>query len=148
MPLIDQVQKDLVAAMKSKEEARLSTLRMMKTALQKHAVDSMKPLDEKTEQQILRSLLKQRTDAAEMFRTGGRVELAEKEEAERAMIQTYLPAAASEAEIDLAINEAMAETRATTARQMGLVMKAANAKLAGKNVDGKLLSEKVKSRLS
>ncbi|MGI8988770.1 MAG: GatB/YqeY domain-containing protein [Bryobacteraceae bacterium] len=148
MPLIDQVQKDLVAAMKSKDEARLSTLRMMKTALQRHAVDSMKPLDEQTEQQILRRLAKERRDAADMYRVGGRVEMAEKEEAERTMIQTYLPTAASEAEIDAAIAEALSETGATTAKQMGLVMKAANAKLAGKNVDGKLLSEKVKSRLA
>ena len=148
MPLIDQVQKDLVSAMKAKDEARLSTLRMMKTALQKYQVDTMKQLDEKAEQQILRSLVKQRTDSAEMFRTGGRVEMAEKEEAERAMIQSYLPAAASDEEIDAAIVAALTESGATSAKQMGMVMKAAQAKLAGKNVDGKVLSEKVKARLT
>ncbi len=147
MPLIDQVQKDLVSAMKAKDEARLSTIRMMKSALQKHAIDSMKPLDEAAERQILKSLVKQRTDSAEMFRKGGRPELAEKEEAERTLIESYLPAAASEDEVDAAIAAAIAETGATGAKQMGLVMKAAQARLSGKNVDGKALSEKVKARL-
>jgi hypothetical protein len=96
----------------------------------------------------LRSLVKQRTDAAEMFRKGGRVELAEKEEAERVMIESYLPAAASPEEIDSAIAAALSETGATSAKQMGLVMKAAQTKLAGKNVDGRQLSEMVKARLA
>lgn len=148
MPLIDQVQKDLVSAMKAKDEARLSTLRMMKSALQKQIVDTMKPLDEAAERQILKSLVKQRTDSAEMFRKGGRPELAEKEEWERTLIESYLPAAASEGDLDAAIAAAIAETGATSAKQMGLVMKAAQAKLAGKNVDGKALSEKVKALLA
>ncbi len=147
MPLIDQVQKDLVSAMKTKDEARLSTLRMMKTALQKQTIDTMKPLDEAAERQILKSLVKQRTDSAEMFRKGGRPELADKEEWERTLIESYLPAAASEEDVDAAIAAAIAETGATTAKQMGLVMKAAQARLTGKNVDGKALSEKVKARL-
>ncbi|MDQ6699152.1 MAG: GatB/YqeY domain-containing protein [Acidobacteriota bacterium] len=148
MPLIDQVQKDLVSAMKTKDEARLSTLRMMKTALQKQTIDTMKPLDEAAERQILKSLVKQRTDSAEMFRKGGRPELADKEEWERTLIESYLPAAASEEDVDAAIAAAIDETGATSAKQMGLVMKAAQAKLAGKNVDGKALSEKVKARLA
>ena len=148
MPLIDQIQKDMVAAMKSKEEARLSALRMIKAALMKLKVDSPKPLDEAAEMQVLKQLIKQRVDAAEMFRKGGRPEQAEKEEAEKTLIESYLPAGATEQEIDAAIAEAMAETGATSIKQMGVVMKAAQARLQGKTVDGKLLSDKVKSKLS
>ena len=97
---------------------------------------------------MLKSLVKQRTDAAEMFRKGGREELAVKEEGERVLIEAYMPAAASEEEIESAIAAAMAETGATSAKQMGLVIKAAQAKLAGKTVDGKSLSDKVKERLA
>jgi uncharacterized protein len=147
MPLIDQVQQDMVAAMKARAEARLSALRMIKAALMKAKVDSPKPLDEAAEMQLLKQLIKQRIDAADMFRKAGRTEQADKEEAERALIETYLPASASEAEIDAAIEAAFAETGATTIKQMGVVMKAAQAKLAGKTIDGKLLSDKVKARL-
>jgi uncharacterized protein len=148
MPLLDQVQKDMVAAMKARDEARLSALRMIKAALQKHAVDSMKPLDEASEMQILKSLVKQRTDAAEMFRKGNRPELADKEEAERTLIESFLPAGASEEEIESAISAAIAETGVTSVKQMGVVMKATQAKLKGKTVDGKTLSEKVRARVS
>jgi uncharacterized protein len=148
MPLIDQIQKDMVAAMKSKEEARLSALRMIKAALMKQKVDSPKPIDEAVEMQILKQLIKQRVDAAEMFRKGGRPEQADKEDAEKILIESYLPAGASEAEIDAAIAEAMAETGAASIKQMGLVMKAAQSRLQGKTVDGKLLSDKVKAKLS
>jgi uncharacterized protein len=147
MPILDQLQKDLVAAMKAREEARLSALRMIKSALQKTHVDSPKPLDDAAEQQILKILVKQRIDAAEMFRKAGREEQAQKEEAEKKIIESYLPAAASEEEMLSAVESAIAETGATTAKQMGLVMKAAQAKLAGKTVDGKFISEKVKARL-
>ena len=148
MPLLERIQKDMIAAMKAKDEARLSAVRMIKTALKKLEVDSMKPLDEATEMQVLNSLIKQRTESAEMFRKGGRPELADKEEAERALIESYMPAPATPEEIDRAIAEAMAETQVTTPKQMGVVMKAAQARLAGKRVDGKVLSEKVRSRLS
>jgi len=148
MPILDQLQKDIVAAMKAREEARLSALRMIKSALQKAHVDSTKPMDDAADQQVLKSLMKQRTDAAEMFRKGGREDMAEKEEAERKIIESYLPAGASEEDMQAAIDAAIAETGATSAKQMGLVMKAAQAKLAGKTVDGKFLSEKVKARLS
>lgn len=137
----------MVAAMKAKDEARLNAIRMIKAALQKQQIDSMKPLDDAGEQQILKQLVKQRTDAAEMFRKGGRPEQAEKEEAERVLIQSYMPAEASEDEIAQAIDAALAETGTTSIKQMGVVMKAAQAKLAGKRVDGKALSEKVRSRL-
>ena len=148
MPLIDQVQQDMVAAMKSKQEARLSAIRMIKAALMKAKVDSPKPLDEAAEMAILKSLIKQRIDAAEMFRKAGREEQAAKEDAERALIEGYLPAGATEAEIDAAIAEAMAETGVTSLKQMGVVMKAAQARLQGKTVDGKALSEKVRSKLT
>ena len=147
MPLLDPLQKDLVAAMKAKDEARLSAVRMIKTALQKAHVDSAKPLDDAADQQILKSLVKQRTEAAEMFRKGGREESALKEEAEKLIIESYLPAAATEEETLAAIDAAIAETGATNAKQMGLVMKAVQAKLAGKTIDGKLISEKVKAKL-
>jgi uncharacterized protein YqeY len=147
MPLIDQVQQEMVAAMKSGDAARLSALRMLKAALMKRKVDSPKPIDEAAEIQVLKILINQRVDAANMYRQAGRVEQAEKEEAEKALLEAYLPAGASEAEIDAAVDAAMAETGATSIKQMGLVMKAAQAKLAGKTVDGKALSDKVRSRL-
>lgn len=148
MPLIDQVQQEMVAAMKSKDAARLSALRMLKAALMKQKVDSPKPLDEAAEMQVLKILIKQRMDAAEMFRKAGRIESAESEETEKAMLETYLPAGASEEEVDAAIAGAMAETGATSIKQMGVVMKAVQAKLTGKTVDGKSLSDKVRSKLS
>jgi len=147
MALLEQVQADMVAAMKARDDARLNALRMIKAALQKHQVDSMKPLDDPSEQQIMKQLVKQRTDAADMFRKGGREEQARKEEAERALIESYMPAEAGEEDIVLAVDAALAETGATSAKQMGVVMKAVQAKLAGKRVDGKALSEKVRSRL-
>jgi uncharacterized protein len=152
MPILDQLQKDLVAAMKAKEEARLSAIRMIKTALQKATADSPKPLDDaeqdKRDQQILKILVKQRIDAAEMFRKAGREEQALKEEAEKKIVESYLPAAASEEEMLAAVESAIAETGATASKQMGVVMKAVQAKLVGKTVDGKFISEKVKARLT
>ena len=148
MTLVERVQQDMVAAMKDRAEARLSALRMIKAALMKQKVDSPKPLDEAAEMQVLKSLIKQRIDAAEMYRKAGRAEQAEKEEAEKALIETYLPAGASEVEIHAAIAEALAETGANTPKQMGLVMKAVQEKLKGKTIDGKGLSEKVRAKLS
>lgn len=148
MALLDRVQKDMVTAMKEKDEARLSTVRMIKSALMKEKVDSMKELDEAAEMKVLNSLIKQRREAAEMFRQGGRAELAAKEESEGKLIESYMPAGASDAEIEAAIAAALSETGITSAKQMGVVMKAAQAKLAGKRVDGKALSEKVRARLS
>jgi uncharacterized protein YqeY len=148
MPLLDQIQKDIIAAMKGREEARLDALRMIKTALKKHEIDSMKPLDEATELQILNTLIKQRKEASEMFRKGNRPELADKEDAEQKLIETYMPSAPTEEEVDAAIAAAMAESGITSLKQMGVVMKAAQAKLAGKRVDGKALSERVRSKLT
>ncbi len=148
MALLDRIQTDMVAAMRAKEENRLNAIRMIKAALKKHEVDSMKPLDEATELQVLSTLIKQRREAAEMFRKGGRAELAEKEDAELKLIESYMPAAPSDQEIEAAIAAAIAETGVTSQKQMGAVMKATQAKLAGKRVDGKALSEKVRARLS
>ena len=148
MALLDQIQTDMVAAMRAKDEMKLNAIRMIKAALKKHEVDSMKPLDEATELQILGTLIKQRREAAEMFRKGDRAELADKEEAELKLIESYMPAAPSDQEIDDAIAAALAETGVTAVKQMGMVMKATQARLAGKRVDGKALSEKVRARLS
>jgi uncharacterized protein YqeY len=148
MPLLERVQTEMVEAMKAKDEARLGALRMIKAALKKHEVDTMKPLDESTEMQVLNTLIKQRRESAEMFRKGGREELAAKEEAELRLIEGYMPAAPSEEDVERAVSEAIAETGANSARQMGQVMNAARAKLAGKRIDGKALSDKVKARLS
>jgi uncharacterized protein YqeY len=148
MALLERIQTDLVAAMRAKDEARLGTIRMIKTALKKHEIDSMKPLDEATELQLLNTLVKQRRESADMFRKGGRPDLADKEEAELKQIEEYMPSAPTDAEVEDAISAALAETGATSAKQMGLVMKAAQAKLAGKRVDGKVLSEKVKAKLA
>jgi uncharacterized protein YqeY len=148
MALMDRVQKDMVEAMKAHEATRLDALRMLKTALMKHKVDSMKELDEQSELQILNMLVKQRHESADMFRKGNRTELADKEEAELKIIESYMPSAPTEAEIDAAIAAAMAEAGTPTIKQMGVVMKAAQAKLAGKRVDGKALSDRVRAKLS
>ncbi len=148
MSLLDTVQKDMVEAMKAKDEARLGALRMIKTALKKQEVDSMKPLTEQAEMQIMGTLLKQRHESADMFRQGGRPELAIKEEAEIRIIESYLPAAPTAEELDAAVAAAIAETGATSQKQMGAVMKAVNSHLTGKRADGKVVSELVKAKLS
>jgi uncharacterized protein YqeY len=148
MALIDQIQKDMVVAMKASEQARLDALRMIKAALMKYKVDNAKPIDEAVELQILGTLIKQRRESADIFRKNNRPELADKEESELKLIESYMPAAPTAEEIDAAIAEAMAESGTTSLKQMGVVMKAAQAKLAGKRVDGKALSEIVRSKLS
>ncbi len=148
MALVDQIDKDLVAAMKAKEELRLSVLRMMKTALKLKQSETGKALDDTQALAVFRTLMKQRRDSAEQFRAGGREEMAAKEEAEIKIVESYLPAAASDEDIDAAVAAALAETGITTVKEMGKVMKAAMARLAGKNADGKRVSEKVKAKLS
>ena len=148
MPLLDKIQKDMIDAMKAKDESRLGALRMIKTALKKQEIDSMKPLNEASEMQVLNTLVKQRRESADLFRKGGRDELAQKEEAEVGIIESYLPAAPTSDEIEAAVAAAIAETGASSSKQMGAVMKAAQAKLAGKRVDGKALSDLVKQKLS
>jgi hypothetical protein len=151
MPLIDQIQKDIVAAMKAREEQRLSTLRMVKTALKNKEIERMAPLDDRESQQVLATLIKQRKDSIEQFTRGGRQEMADKEAAEIKLIETYLPKAAGEEEIEAGVRAAIAEiTPAPTMKDMGSVMKAAMARFsgAGMRVDGKAVSEAVKKELS
>jgi hypothetical protein len=151
MPLIDQIQKDIVAAMKAKEEERLSCLRMVKTALKNKEIDKMAPLDDKESQQVLSTLIKQRKDSIEQFTKGGRQEMADKEAAEIKLIETYLPKAAGEDEIVAGVRAVIAEmSPAPTMKEMGNVMKAAMARFAasGMRVDGKVVSETVKKELA
>ena len=147
MSLIERIQSDMVEAMKAKQELRLSVVRAIKTALMKYKADNMKEADEATGQLLLKTLGKQRIDSMEQFTSAGRPELAGKEAAELAIIESYLPQKASAEELEAAVAQAMAETGASSKTQMGLVMKAAQAKLAGKNVDGKALSELIKAKL-
>jgi len=147
MPLVEQIDKDLIAAMKAKEELRLSVLRMMKTALKLKQTQTGNPLDDTQAVAVFRILVNQRHDSAEQFRKGGREEMAAKEEAEIKILESYLPAGASDEEIDAAVAAALTETGITSVKEMGKVMKAAMAKLAGKNADGKRVSEKVKAKL-
>jgi uncharacterized protein len=150
MSLVDQIQKDIVTAMKAKEEARLSTLRMVKSALHLKAVEKMSPLDDKESQAVLATLIKQRKDSVEQFTKGGRQEMADKEAAEIVVIESYLPKAAGEAEIVAGVKAAIAEMGAPTMKEMGTVMKNAMAKFnaAGMRVDGKVVSEIVKKELA
>jgi hypothetical protein len=151
MPLIDQIQKDIVAAMKARDEHRLSALRMVKTALKNKEVEKMAPLDDKESQQVLSTLIKQRKDSIEQFTKGGRQEMADKEAAEIKLIETYLPKAAGEEEIVAGVKAVIAEmTPAPTMKDMGTVMKAAMTRFAaaGMRVDGKLVSEAVKKELA
>jgi uncharacterized protein YqeY len=148
MSLVETIQKDLTDAMRAKDELRLSVLRMVKSAIKYKETEKMRPLDETESIQILQTLVKQRKESIEQFAKGGRQDLADKETKELAIVETYLPAGASEAEMDAAISKAIAETNANSMKQMGAVVKAAKAALEGKVVDGKALSDRVRSRLS
>jgi uncharacterized protein YqeY len=151
MPLIDQIQKDIVAAMKAREEQKLSTLRMVKTALKNREIDKMAPLDDKESQQVLSTLIKQRKDSVEQFTKGGRQEMADKEAAEITLIEAYLPKEAGEAEIVAGVRAAIVDmTGPLTMKDMGAVMKATMARFAetGMRVDGKVVSEAVKRELA
>lgn len=147
MSIVERVEKDLVAALKAQQALKLSVLRMMKAALMNKKVELGKVLDDREALAVLRTLVKQRHESAEAFRRGRRDDLADKEEAEIKIVENYLPAAASEEEIDAAVAAAIAETGASTSKDLGKAMKAAMAKLAGKNVDGKRVNEKVRARL-
>lgn len=150
MPLIDQIQKDIVTAMKAREEQRLSTLRMVKTALKNKEIEKMAPLDDKESQQILSTLIKQRKDSIEQFTKGGRQEMADKEAAEIGIIEAYLPKAASEEEVVAGVRVVIAEMNAPSMKDMGTVMKNVMARFAGAGirVDGKVVSDVVKRELA
>jgi uncharacterized protein YqeY len=150
MGLSDQIQKDITTAMKARDEARLSTLRMVKSALKNREVEKMAPLDDKESQQVLSTLIKQRKDSVEQFTKGGRQEMADKEAAEIVLIESYLPKAAGEAEIAAGVKAVIAEMGSPAMKDMGTVMKNAMAKFAaqGMRVDGKVVSDAVKKELS
>jgi len=150
MGLSDQIQKDIITAMKARDEARLSTLRMVKTALKNREIEKMAPLDDKESQQVLGTLIKQRKDSVEQFTKGGRQEMADKEAAEIVLIESYMPKAAGEAEIIAGVKAAIAEMGSPTMKDMGTVMKTAMAKFSaqGMRVDGKVVSEAVKKELA
>jgi hypothetical protein len=147
MSLKDQIIKDMTASMKAKDAARTSTLRMVKAALQNREIEKGGPLDEDELMKLLRSLVKQRRDSVEQYQKGGRQDLVDKEQAEIAVIESYLPQGASRAEIEQAVSETISETGATSMKDMGAVMKAVMNRLAGKNADGRTVGETVKSKL-
>jgi uncharacterized protein YqeY len=148
MSLKETIISDLTAAMKAKDAGKVSTLRMVKANIMNRQIEKGGELDETEITNALRSLVKQRRDSIEQYKNGGRTELAEKEAAEIAIIEVYLPQAATPAEIEEAVAAAVVETGASTMKDMGAVMKATLARLAGKAADGRIVSDLVRSKLS
>jgi uncharacterized protein len=150
MSLIEKIQQDITAAMKARDEQRLSTLRMVKTALKNREIEKMGPLEEKESQAVLSMLIKQRKDSVEQFLKGGRKEMADKEAAEIKLIETYMPTAAGEEEIVAGVKAVITEMGSPTMKDMGTVMKNSMARFqaAGLRVDGKMVSELVKRELT
>jgi uncharacterized protein YqeY len=147
MALNDQVSADIAAAMKARDSARLSALRMLKAAVMNKSVEKGRDLEDAEVLQVVASLVKQRRDSIEQFANAGRTDLVDKETGELAVLQTYLPPSATPEEINAAVAEAVAETGATSAKDLGKVMKAVMPKLAGKNADGKAVNEAVRRTL-
>jgi uncharacterized protein len=147
MGLVQQISDDITAAMRNKDQGRLMPLRMAKAALMNREVERGRALDEGEAQQVLVQLIKQRRDSAEQFTAGGREELAAKERAEIGVLEAYLPPPADPADIERAVDEAIAETGAASARDVGKVMKAVMPKLAGRPADGKAVNELVRKKL-
>jgi uncharacterized protein YqeY len=148
MTLVDQIAHDITNAMKARDAARLSALRMVKAALMNSEVAKGRPLEEAEAQQVLASLIKQRRDSIEQFKGGGRDDLVQKETAEVAILEKYAPPAASAAEIEQAVEVAIKETGAAGPKDMGRVMKAVMAALAGKSADGKAVNDIVRKKLA
>ena len=148
MTLKDKIISDMTSAMKAKDAVRTSTLRMVKAAIMHREKEGAGELSDDDVLKLLRSQLKQRRDSADQFQKAGRQDLADKETTEIAVIESYLPQAASDAEIEQAVADAIGDTGATSMKEMGAVMKSVMAKLAGKNADGKVVSETVKRKLS
>jgi uncharacterized protein len=147
MKLIDRISTDIAAAMRAKNQATLAPLRMAKAALMNREVEKGRPLDEAESQQVIASLIKQRRDSIEQFTKGGRSDLASREEAEIGALESYLPPPISAAELEREVEAAVAETEATTPKDMGRVMKAVMNRLAGRTADGRVVSELVRKRL-
>jgi uncharacterized protein YqeY len=148
MSLKQQIITDLTLSMKAQDSARTSTLRMVKAGIVNREIEKGGELDDDEMAKLLRSMVKQRRDSVEQFEKGGRPELVAKEQAEIEVIETYLPQAASQEEIESAVTAAIAETGAASMKDMGKVMKAVQAALAGKNADGRTVSEAVKAKLA
>jgi uncharacterized protein YqeY len=148
MPLVDDVSAAIADAMRRKDAPRLSALRMLKAAFMNKSVEKGHDLDDGEARQVVTALVKQRRDSIEQFLKGGRTDLADKETAEIAVLEAYLPPAADPVVVERAVDEAIAETAATTAKDIGKVMKASMAKLTGQTVDGKLVNELVRRKLS
>ena len=148
MPIVDDVSAALADAMRKKDAARLSALRMLKAAFMNREVQKGRALQEDEAQQVVSSLVKQRRDSIDQFTKGGRRDLADKEAAEIVVLEEYLPPAADPGAVERAVADAVAETGATSPKDMGRVMKAAMAKLAGQNVDGKMVNELVRLKLT
>src|SRR6202163_1895514 len=148
MPLVDEVSAAIVDAMRRRDPARLSALRMLKAALVNRAVEKARDLDDAEARQVVSSLVKQRKDSVEQFSKGGRQDLADKETAEIAVLEAYLPPPADPAAVESAVAESIAETGAASSKDIGRVMKAAMAKLAGQNVEGKSVNELVRQKLA
>jgi uncharacterized protein YqeY len=147
MTLNEKVAADMTAAMKARDAGRLSALRMLKAAIMNKGVEKGRDLDDAEVLQVVSSLLKQRRDSIEQFQKAGRTDLVDKETAEAGVLEEYLPPAATAEEIDAAVIAAIAETGATTAKDMGKVMKAVMPRLAGKNADGRAVNEAVRRKL-
>lgn len=147
MPLSDTINTDITAAMKSKDAPRLSALRMLKAAIINKGVEKGRDLDDAEVLQVVSSLVKQRRDSVDQFSKAGRADLVDKETAEIVILEQYLPPAASPEEIEAAVAAAVAETGASSPKDMGKVMKAVMPKLAGKNADGRAINEAVRRTL-
>ena len=147
MTFADDVNRALTGAMKSKDQPRLSTLRMLKAALMNREIERGRALDDNESLQVVSALVKQRRDSIEQFLKGGRQDLADKEGAEIVILESYLPPAVDTADLERTIDAVIASTGATSAKDMGKVMKAVMAELAGKTVDGKAVNEIVRRKL-
>jgi len=148
MKLSERISQDIAAAMKARDAARLSPLRMVKAAFMNAEVSKGRALEDAEAQQVLASLIKQRRDSIEQFTSGGRMDLVEKEKGEIAVLEQYAPPAASAEQIEQAVDAAIKETGASSAKDMGRVMKAVMSALAGSSVDGKVVNELVRKKLA
>ena len=148
MAFIDRISAELTAAMRVRDSVRLGTLRMAKAALMNREVERGRGLEDAESLQVIAALIKQRRDSIEQFRAGGREDLASKEEAELAVLEEYMPPPMDAAELERVVTQAITETNGASPKDMGRVMKAAMAIIAGRNVDGKALSERVKAKLA
>lgn len=148
MKLLDQINADIASAMRAKETVRLSALRMLKTALTNKSIEKGRDLDDSEGLQVIGTLIKQRRDSIEQFQKGGRQDLVDRETAEIGVLERYLPPPVSDAELSEIVDQAVTETGASSAKDMGKVMKVVMGRLAGRTVDGRAVSELVKKRLA